>query len=890
MRKALATLTLSIILLVLVAVLTTYNGATGTGFSVLDNAASFLSVKGGGQIITGKATPNCAEKYGTGYGCYKGSSCDKSTFKDPTGTTCAAQGSLYICCKEQGSSSTPTTTKASSSTATQTAGSTCSNPDHPFSCGGTCWNDPCQCGIACIDNQAQCLPCAQTSFANALSCPTVGGICVGSVQQCPSGYEINTAAACAVTEKCCVLGAATQGPGLLPPCGKYGDVDDDGFVTSVDALFIGRYLAGSSSVTFIANRADVDGNGIIEIADAQLVLRYVSGIDTTFQVCSQTDLITSSPGGTANPIAGRPVTFSASITKPTAGGVGTVFKTKLAIDVNNDNSPDVFPPEQTSVITSTYSEVVVFINAWTAVEGTHKFEICADSGNDLIESNEDNNCVSQVFAVAPAPSCDEQTCGTWTASTCGSTLECLGKRMQSRTCSDTDCVTSRCVDDAACTAPQTTTRVWASSTFYEYSGSGCANNNPDGWCPAIDAGSTNDRVAEVGFNLSHVSGTVNIARICAYHYSSSTSSTSGQTTMNYITKTSSNECDKPDQLSSPPLFSGSAVIDLRSGTFGWKCVDIGHVDIINPGETLYLRWWGDDLNGATRPFACYRGPATALLSGCGGSNPSGAQDCRPYLEITGALTVTATTSTTSTTTSTSTTSSTSSTSSTTSSTMPCVNECSPAGYKECQGTGSNGLPRYAAVCGNFDSDSCLEYQLTDCNALTGAGGPGFCNSGECRFAGTTTTPSTTMPGQTTTTTITTVTTTTVTTTTTTTSTTSTTQPGQTTTTISTTTTTLQHGVTYSNFACSGLTCSVNYNNQAGQAIKVIYFLKDSNGAIVQIAQDANRPQGAGTSSITFICSTPGTYDVSAAFYANSETNYSNRLEWTKSYESQTVSC
>ena len=86
----------------------------------------------------------------------------------------------------------------------------------------------------------------------------------------------------------------------LPPCGNYGDVDGDGYVTHIegepcDSTLVARYvyfgwdgIKDETSLTteeeFI-KRADVNGDGKVSMVDAMLIAQYVEGIIDTFPVC-----------------------------------------------------------------------------------------------------------------------------------------------------------------------------------------------------------------------------------------------------------------------------------------------------------------------------------------------------------------------------------------------------------------------------------------------------------------------------------------------------------------------------------------------------------------------------------------------------------------------------
>ncbi len=125
-----------------------------------------------------------------------------------------------------------------------------------------------------------------TTTTTIPDCGTVGGICVNPAEGCPGGYEPSSYAECS-KGLCCVLGGVSQPPSP-PPCGNYGDVNGDGSVTSIDALFIQRYVAGLNPSPFNESSANVDGRGGVTSIDALFVLKYVAGKITTFDVCETT--------------------------------------------------------------------------------------------------------------------------------------------------------------------------------------------------------------------------------------------------------------------------------------------------------------------------------------------------------------------------------------------------------------------------------------------------------------------------------------------------------------------------------------------------------------------------------------------------------------------------
>ena len=67
----------------------------------------------------------------------------------------------------------------------------------------------------------------------------------------------------------------------------------------------------------------------------------------------------------------------------------------------------------------------------------------------------------------------------------------------------------------------------------------------------------------------------------------------------------------------------------------WVCMDA--TDIVKEAKdkdysNVFIDWLGQDLDGKSFPIDCYRG--LSPLQYCGGNNPAGADDCRPYLKLT----------------------------------------------------------------------------------------------------------------------------------------------------------------------------------------------------------------------------------------------------------------
>lgn len=169
-------------------------------------------------------------------------------------------------------------------------------------------------------------------------------------------------------------------------------------------------------------------------------------------------------------------------------------------------------------------------------------------------------------------------------------------------------------------------KICASTVHYEPSYSLFANcDSPGYWCARIDYGPDRwDYEGEMTFNLSTISSSTKItsAKICSYLWYGT------KPVINYIEKIPSSTCDKAPSIARPPVNIGSALI---SDTIGWHCIDVDSSQV-QVGEKFAIRWWGNDLNGATSPYTCYYAQTTLLVN-CGGSHPAGCSYCNPYLEI-----------------------------------------------------------------------------------------------------------------------------------------------------------------------------------------------------------------------------------------------------------------
>ena len=264
-----------------------------------------------------------------------------------------------------------------------------------------------------------------------------------------------------------------------------------------------------------------------------------------------------------------------------------------------------------------------------ATQGKTEFEeeieeekLCGTGSGELCEGYDHAECKYTTTPCDGFPYCTDNTrfynCeNTGTQSDCdaGGTCICYDEEECSYSCENGECQTPSWESKYVST----------SSLFSEYTTS--KSCSPYNFCVFIDDESNKDREAEMTFDISSISGNLEYARVCAYRYNYY-----ADPVENYIEKISDSTCDNAPYVSSPDTSWKRG--DITKG-YGWKCIDITDMlkeSVNNGDDNLFIRWWGNDRNGEATGthIACYEGLSD--LSNCGGSNPSGASDCRPYIE------------------------------------------------------------------------------------------------------------------------------------------------------------------------------------------------------------------------------------------------------------------
>jgi parallel beta-helix repeat protein len=168
----------------------------------------------------------------------------------------------------------------------------------------------------------------------------------------------------------------------------------------------------------------------------------------------------------------------------------------------------------------------------------------------------------------------------------------------------------------------------AQNVYYETSS--CQSSNPTNWCAITNYGASKINYSgEMNFSTNSILSTnITSATVCMYKYFGTMQYTI------YAQNITSISC------SGNSLTSGLDQTNWFAQGFpvpnGWFCADVTQYvksAIDNNANSFNVRFWGEDVGGATTNYDCFKGPAEAVAN-CGGSNPSGANNCTPYLNVT----------------------------------------------------------------------------------------------------------------------------------------------------------------------------------------------------------------------------------------------------------------
>lgn len=124
----------------------------------------------------------------------------------------------------------------------------------------------------------------------------------------------------------------------VPPCGSFGDIDKDGFVTDKDSNLVLSHVVGDVELTEDQKkRADVDNDGKITSVDALFISQYIKGLKDTFLVCSKKP-VCSGLGDVDNDGFITAIGDSQLVLKFDVGLVRLTDEQKRRADVNGDGN------------------------------------------------------------------------------------------------------------------------------------------------------------------------------------------------------------------------------------------------------------------------------------------------------------------------------------------------------------------------------------------------------------------------------------------------------------------------------------------------------------------------------------------------------------------------
>jgi hypothetical protein len=134
-------------------------------------------------------------------------------------------------------------------------------------------------------------------------------------------------------------------------------------------------------------------------------------------------------------------------------------------------------------------------------------------------------------------------------------------------------------------------------------------------------------IAQVDFDILNLDPVIEKAELCAYAYYNNR-----QDVITYVKEGPESFCS---DIRNANLDSPFISYKLVSSIDTWVCTDV--TDMVSHAKdkgysNIFMNMLGQDLNGESFPFVCYTG--ITELGNCNNYNPSGSNDCRPYLKLT----------------------------------------------------------------------------------------------------------------------------------------------------------------------------------------------------------------------------------------------------------------
>lgn len=240
-----------------------------------------------------------------------------------------------------------------------------------------------------------------------LNCISQANLVISAHSATPIPIYVNQS----ITIRGTVFNQGTASAGAISNTRFRIDRGNDGTWDSTNNQSTGNLAAGASEVEqWTAGVGGIPGIRKYEIcADSTLVVTETDNNDNCVEgfydvLPLPPDLIIDAPLppiSPASPTQGQSITFSGTVRNQGSSATGPT-QTAILIDVApaGAGAEDVTVPVATAGIAAAGSAAIS--GNWTGTLGNHSYRICADSANEIIESNEANNCSAPVsFTVAP---------------------------------------------------------------------------------------------------------------------------------------------------------------------------------------------------------------------------------------------------------------------------------------------------------------------------------------------------------------------------------------------------------------------------------------------------------------------------------------------------------
>ncbi len=181
--------------------------------------------------------------------------------------------------------------------------------------------------------------------------------------------------------------------------------DPDGTIVKVDFYRDGILLGTDTTSPYSFAWSNVTANSYrltTKATDNKGAVTTSGAFDITVTAPPQSDMAPSSITAPPSLTEGDSVQFKGDITNQGTAPTGANSTARFRMDLNNDGTFDSTISTHTVPSISAGNTVTITASSWTATAGTHRIEFCSDINGVIAESNEANNCRTQIITVSLA--------------------------------------------------------------------------------------------------------------------------------------------------------------------------------------------------------------------------------------------------------------------------------------------------------------------------------------------------------------------------------------------------------------------------------------------------------------------------------------------------------